>query len=78
METTKIFMTGRSQAVRIPKKYRFNTDEVEIRRQGNSIILSPIFDKKAALRAFHELPTFPDFQIDREDMQKIQERDLFQ
>ena len=77
METAKIFMTGRSQAVRIPKKYRFNTDEVEIRRQGNSIILSPISDRKAALRAFLEMPTCPDFQIDREDMQKIQERDLF-
>ena len=78
METAKIFMTGRSQAVRIPKKYRFNTDEVEIRRQDNSIILSPISDRKAALQAFLEMPAFPDFQIDREDMQKIQERDLFQ
>lgn len=77
METTKVFMSGHSQAVRIPKKYRFNTTEVEIRRQGDSIVLSPITDKKAALKAFLEMPAFPDFQIDREDAQKIQERDLF-
>ena len=76
MEIAKIFMTGRSQAVRIPKKYRFNAAEVEIRRQGNSIILSPISGKDA-LRAFHEMPTCPDFQIDREDAQRIQERELF-
>jgi antitoxin VapB len=77
METTKIFMVGRSQAVRIPKKYRFNASQVEIRRQGDSIVLSPIIDREAALRAFHALPPCPDFQIDREDVQKIQERNLF-
>ena len=77
METTKIFMAGRSQAVRIPKKYRFNASQVEIRRQGNSIILSPISDKEAALRAFLAMPPCPDFQIDRDDLQQVQERDLF-
>ena len=77
METTQIFKIGRSQAVRIPKKYRFNAAKVEIRRQGDSIVLSPIADKEAALRAFHEMPTCPDFQIDRDDAQKIQERNLF-
>lgn len=39
METAKIFMTGRSQAVRIPKQYRFNTNEVLINKIGNAIIL---------------------------------------
>lgn len=76
METAKIFMTGRSQAVRLPKKYRFNTCEVEIRRQGNSIILSPI-SSKDALRAFLEMLPCPDFQIDRENGQHVQERNLF-
>ena len=76
METAKVFMTGRSQAVRIPKKYRFNTTEVEIRRQGNNIILSPISGKDA-LQAFLEMPPCPDFQIDRENGQRLQERNLF-
>jgi len=37
----KIFMNGRSQAVRLPKEYRFDTDEVYITKQGNNIIISP-------------------------------------
>jgi antitoxin VapB len=38
----KVFMTGRSQAVRIPAEYRFTTDEVYIRRdpQSGDLILS--------------------------------------
>lgn len=42
MDTAKVFWSGRSQAVRLPKGYRFQSDEVRIRRHGNSIILEPI------------------------------------
>jgi antitoxin VapB len=42
MDRAKVFWSGRSQAVRLPKEYRFDTDEVRIRRQGHSIILEPI------------------------------------
>ncbi|MDR3517206.1 MAG: type II toxin-antitoxin system VapB family antitoxin [Azospirillaceae bacterium] len=42
METAKIFMNGRSQAVRLPKGFRFDATEVRIRRHGNSVILEPI------------------------------------
>ena len=42
MDTAKIFWSGRSQAVRLPKGYRFQTEEVRIRRHGNAIILEPI------------------------------------
>lgn len=41
MNTAKIFTNGRSQAVRLPKEYRFETDEVLINKVGDSIILSP-------------------------------------
>lgn len=34
-------MTNRSQAVRLPKEYQFNTDEVFIRKEGEDVILSP-------------------------------------
>ena len=37
----KVFMTGRSQAVRIPKEYRLKCDEVTIERAGNQLILTP-------------------------------------
>jgi antitoxin VapB len=40
-ETAKVFKTGRSQAVRIPKRFRFATDEVFIAREGESILLTP-------------------------------------
>lgn len=38
----KIFWSGRSQAVRLPKDFRFDTDEVYIRRHGNAVILEPV------------------------------------
>ena len=42
METAKLFWTGRSQAVRLPKEVRFEGDEVRIRRQGDVVILEPV------------------------------------
>ena len=39
--TAKVFTTGRSQAVRIPKEYRFACDEVLIEREGERVILTP-------------------------------------
>ncbi|MYB35266.1 MAG: AbrB/MazE/SpoVT family DNA-binding domain-containing protein [Gammaproteobacteria bacterium] len=38
----KVFMTGRSQAVRLPKAFRFKTGEVRIRAEGSRVILEPI------------------------------------
>ncbi len=70
----KIFMNGRSQAVRLPKEYRFNTDEVYISRQGQNIIISEkrptwdeFFDSKSAFD--------DDFLKDRFDTHP-QERDF--
>lgn len=65
MDTAKIFMTGRSQAVRLPKRYRFDGSEVAIRKEGDCVILSPI-SKKGALEAFLALPCCPDFSIERD------------
>lgn len=39
--TAKVFTTGRSQAVRIPKDYRFDCDEVTVERDGDRLILTP-------------------------------------
>ena len=39
--TAKVFMTHRSQAVRLPKEFQFSTDEVFIRKEGEEVILSP-------------------------------------
>jgi antitoxin VapB len=43
-ETAKLFWSGRSQAVRLPKEFRFEGKEVRIRRRGNAVILEPVPD----------------------------------
>lgn len=41
-ETAKLFKNGSSQAVRLPKEYRFEGDEVRVRKVGNTLVLEPI------------------------------------
>ncbi len=41
MKTAKVFRSGNSQAVRIPKEFQLEGDEVEIRRKGDVLILRP-------------------------------------
>ncbi len=40
-ETAKIFEYGRNQAVRLPKKFRFNVDEVVVQQLGEAVLLVP-------------------------------------
>lgn len=42
MDTAKLFWSGRSQAVRLPKEFRFEGEQVRIRRQGRAVVLEPI------------------------------------
>jgi len=49
MQTAKLFWSGRSQAVRLPKDFRFQGNEVRIRRHGNAVILEPVADDWAWL-----------------------------
>jgi antitoxin VapB len=42
METAKLFWSGRSQAVRLPKEFRIEGEKVHIRRHGAAIILEPV------------------------------------
>ncbi|SSY71035.1 antitoxin [Alysiella crassa] len=42
--TAKLFWTGNSQAVRLPKEFRFEGKEVRIFKQGNQVIIEPIVD----------------------------------
>ena len=44
IETAKLFWSGRSQAVRLPKDFRFCGAEVRIRRHGSAVILEPVAD----------------------------------
>jgi antitoxin VapB len=49
-----VFWTGRSQAVRLPKEYRFDGDEVRIRRRGGAVILEPVAQDWAWLDALQD------------------------
>lgn len=42
MQTAKLFQNGQSQAVRLPKSFRFEGDEVTIKRVGAGILLLPL------------------------------------
>ncbi|WP_216851240.1 antitoxin, partial [Acidisphaera sp. L21] len=42
MATAKVFWSGRSQAVRLPKEFRFEGTEVRVRREGKAVILEPV------------------------------------
>ena len=65
MDTARIFQSGRSQAVRLPKAYRFEEDEVVVRHFGNGVLLLPLREPWAMLEA--ALDAFePGFQINRD------------
>jgi antitoxin VapB len=79
--TAKIFMSGRSQAIRLPKEYRFEGKEVFIRRDPltGDIILSPRPDSWAGLFALDATTEVPDdFMDENERRQQDQIRDPFE
>ena len=51
MDTARLFLSGRSQAVRLPKEYRFEGVEVAVRHFGNGVLLLPIDNPWATLEA---------------------------
>jgi len=69
MAIAKIFKSGNSQAVRLPKEFRFadGVDEVEVVRRGDEVVLRP--KCKGLERAFWLLTSLPDdfFESGRED-----------
>lgn len=66
LKTAKIFMNGRSQAVRLPAEFRFNCQEVFIEKQGDRVILRP---KPLGWEDFFARPPRvpDDFLVDRRD-----------
>lgn len=59
-KTTRLFFSGNSQAVRIPREFQMDGDEVEIRRRGKTLVLTP--KKKSWSQLANSLKKFtPDF-----------------
>jgi antitoxin VapB len=72
--TAKLFMHGRSQAVRLPKEFRFEGTEVKVSKVGDKVILEPLkkapFDVEAWLAALDQYRDIP-FMEDGRDQGSI-------
>jgi antitoxin VapB len=71
----KLFKVGGSQAVRLPKEFRFTGDRVRIRREGESVILEPVQRSKEEILAWLRSIRIPDFMPEGRDQPPPQERD---
>ena len=70
-QIARVFTTGRSQAVRLPKEFRFETDTVMVRRQGKAVILEPVHEwPDNYVQSFAGIPD--DFE--RPDQGKVERR----
>lgn len=74
MQTTRVFMSGNSQAVRIPKEFQFDVEEIEIFKRGDEIILRK--RPRNLAEAFEHIPCLPeDFMADGREQDIQQERE---
>ncbi len=76
MATTRVFRSGNSQAVRLPKQFAVKSKELEIFRRGNEIVLRE--PAKGLARAFELLTDLPDdfFAEGRQDAPPQKREDL--
>ena len=73
----KVFKNGRSQAIRIPKEYRVDSDEVYIEKVGDTLVIKPKKEDKwdSFFESLEDVDT-KDFMSEREQL-PVQERELF-
>ena len=75
MLTTKVFQSGNSQAIRIPKEYKIDADELFINKIGNTIVIFPKNDPwevfKESLSGFSD-----DYFVDGRNQPKLQKREI--
>jgi antitoxin VapB len=77
MKSAKLFKNGESQAVRLPKEFRFSGDEVFIKRVGNAVVLLPKARSWDTL--LESLEKFPrDFMTNREQPAEADHRESFE
>ena len=74
MDTARLFKSGRSQAVRLPKEFRFKGEEVFIKKVGEAVVLLPREDSWRTL--YDSLEEFSgDFMQERDQPEGQQERE---
>ena len=69
--TAKLFWTGRSQAVRLPKEFRFEGDAVRIRRQGRAVVLEPIAQEEDPWAWLREFPAPFDEEFAKASLEEV-------
>ncbi len=74
MMTAKVFENGRSQAVRLPKEYRFTSDEVMVNKIGDIVLLFPMTDKWDSFMKAIDLFS-DDFMADGRTADLVQDRE---
>ena len=78
IKTAKLFRNGNSQAVRLPREFRFQGDEVRIRKEGNAVILEPLASNvKEWLADILRHPLSEDFMVEGREQPPAPERDAF-
>lgn len=77
-QTAKLFRNGNSQAVRLPREFRFQGDQVRIRRDGDAVVLEPIITNvKEWLADIRRHPLSKDFMADGRNQPLAPERKVF-
>jgi len=78
MTTAKLFQNGQSQAVRLPKEFRFeNLKEVFIKKVNGMVVLIPKSDKSVWSKMFDELDTFSDDFMQTREQPTQKREELF-
>ena len=73
----KVFMTGRSQAVRLPKEYRFEGTEVRIHRVGAGVFIMPVCKNAVELFAALDAITGGKFDVEPPPDAPLEPEDIF-
>ena len=76
ISTAKLFMNGQSQAVRLPKEFRFEGKEVYIQKIGDKVVLSE--HRQTWEQFFSQESVFDDDFLSERDNTMAQERDFFE
>lgn len=76
MKTAKVFQNGQSQAVRLPKEFRFDDNRVFIKKLGNVVMLIPAKESWACL--IDSLDKFTNDFMSERDQPAVQSREVFQ
>jgi antitoxin VapB len=74
----RVFQSGNSQAVRLPKEFRLEVERVEITREGEAIILRPYVEEIepwASLKEAIARGVSPDFMAEGREQPELQERE---